>query len=46
MYFDLNHFSFTFTIHIAYNDTRVQRHNSFGPFGDVITEFDSSSLVF
>jgi len=37
----LKYFSFTFSKHLAYSDTLLQRHNLFGPFDDVITEFDS-----
>ena len=39
-YFVLKYFSFTFTLHLAYSDTHLQRHNLFGSFDDVLTEFD------
>ena len=29
-------------IHLGYNDTRLKRHEIFGPFYDVVTEFDCS----
>jgi hypothetical protein len=41
LYFVLKYFSFTLTTHLAHSDTRLQGHNLFGPFDDVITEFDS-----
>jgi hypothetical protein len=31
LYFSLKYFFFTFTLHPAYNDARVQRHYLYGP---------------
>jgi hypothetical protein len=38
-YFVFQYFSVTSTVHLAYSDTCLQ-HNLFGPFNDVITEFN------
>jgi hypothetical protein len=40
IYFVLQQFSLTLTMHFAYSATRLLRHNLFGPFDDVINEFD------
>jgi len=40
LYFVLIHLSFTFGIYPTYTDIRLQRHNLFAPFGDIIAEFD------
>jgi len=40
LYFVLKYFSFTFTIHLAYSDTRLYQHNLLGPFDEDITEFE------
>ena len=43
-HFISTYFSCTCTIHIAYSDTLIKRHNLFGPFDEVITEFDCISM--
>jgi hypothetical protein len=40
LYFVLKYFSFTFTTHLAYNDTRLYRHKCFGPYDVIITELN------
>ena len=39
-YFTVKYFYFTFTTNLAFGDTLLQRHNLFGPFDDIIREFD------
>jgi hypothetical protein len=46
LYFVSKYFPFTFAIHVAHSDIRLQRHTSFGPFDDVITEFDCILIIF
>jgi len=29
---------FSFTVHVTYSDTRLERHNLLGPFNEVITD--------
>jgi hypothetical protein len=40
LHFVLKHFPFTSTERLAYSDTRLKRNNLFGPFNDVISQFD------
>lgn len=40
LYFVLRYLSFTFTIHLVYNDTHLYRHNLLRPFNEDRTELD------
>lgn len=42
----LKYFSYAFTIHLAWSDTHLSRHNLFGPCNDVITDFDYIYMFF
>jgi len=46
LFFVLKYFSFSFNLHLAYSYTHLKLNNLFGPFDNVILEFNCVCVFF